>query len=127
MSQDEFVTAMDSVAAAAKKNTDDLLTQIQSIKSAYLASKQQQTKHSMDPARLDALPWTQMKKNPKGHWVFLTDQDNDVLDYAKPIQPLLDELKEQKRVVVNGWSYNLSGDGKFLNRFPASTGTSQSA
>lgn len=124
MSQDELVTAMDSLATVAKKNADEVLTQLQNIKSAYLASKQQQqTKNAVDPAKLDALPWGQMKKNPKGHWVFLTDQDNDLLDYAKPIQPLLDELKEQKRVVVGGWSYNLSGDGKFLNRFPASTGS----
>ncbi|MGA2666401.1 MAG: hypothetical protein ABSF83_15805 [Nitrososphaerales archaeon] len=66
--------------------------------------------------RLESLPWRAFEAGGAGQWTFVNDRAGKLLSELEPVRDVVEELGRGEPLVVGGYRYRLSQNGKFLNR-----------
>jgi hypothetical protein len=70
---------------------------------------------------LNSLPWRTFDKSGRqGNWIFATTKEGALIPQLADgeLSLLYNRLLKGAHAVIGDWSYAVSANGKFLNRFP---------
>jgi len=122
---DARVGEIDLVLDYLQRRRGDLLSAKSS--SAEAGERLRMSDHSVDHSgrsgiarqeRLESLPWRDFEAGGTGQWTFVNDRAGKLLSELEPVRDVVEELRRGEPLVVGGYRYRLSQNGKFLNRTP---------
>jgi hypothetical protein len=117
------------------KDLDLQLEQLQERRTALsqamsMAAKEEQGKRGRPPDELEMfdtpevrnlnmLQWRPFGPGKKGEWTFATERNGRLVKQLEQSPLFISALKAHQRVDRGGYHYKISGNGRFLHRFPA--------